>query len=72
MVLKPPKTQVFIYQPFQDAGAFPACSVRVLTAPGYSITVTAELICTNAQTKQPTTCPSTSGVTTQDTQTYTP
>jgi hypothetical protein len=72
VVLKPPKNEDFVYQPFKAAGAPAACSVRVLTAPGYSITVKAELICTNTKTKQPATCPSGSGVTTQDTQTYTP
>lgn len=79
VVLKPPKQVNFVYQPFQEAinqsngkleGIQGPCSQTLLTSPGYSITVTAELICLNAHI--PVACPSGDGVTLTDTKTYTP
>lgn len=84
VILKIQKNSNYVYQPFQDAaaqstdtnkflaGAVQPCSASLLTAPGYKITVTAELICTNRSTHQQEPCPPAEGATTQDTKQYTP
>ncbi len=82
VILRLQKKSDYVYPPFQDEvaqsngkipeGVGEVCSPGLLTAPGYKITVTAELICTNRSTHQQEPCPPAEGATTQDNKQYTP
>ena len=82
ITLKAPKVSPYLYPPYQALIGQPKglpseerarhCSYRLLTSPGYTITLQAQLMCTSQQTGQVIPCPPTDIAITSDTKQYTP
>ncbi len=70
IILKLPQESIYQYPPYKDKPAI--CSTRLLTSPGYVITVNAVLMCTDVITKQTAPCPPSQYGSMQDTQQYRP